>query len=171
MIAKNGLCVYIQGMNMLKKFNNCAQFCASLIIGFTPGAFAADPNAILMNIPPPPSLQNPISESRPAAAYGSANNRSATVGTNKKASPSSSDLAAAVPKLPNANASSFANKGKGGDTNRAAFNQNANANAVNAATREAAKKAALNSPALATTTWSFQQMPAANTMYTMPLSK
>lgn len=156
---------------MLKKFNNCALFCASLILGFTPGAFAADPNDILMNIPPPPSLKNPIAESRPVAKYGSANNRSATVGTNKKASPNSSASTEAVPmpKLPNANASSFANKEKGGDTNRAAFNQNANANAVNAATREAAKKAALNSPALATTTWSFQQMPAENTMYTMPL--
>lgn len=153
---------------MLKKFNNCALFFASLILGFTPAAFAADPDAMLMNIPPPPSLQNPATESRPAAAYGPANNRNATIGTNKKSSSNASVSTSAMPKLSNASASSFSNKG---NTDRAVFNQNANANAVNAANREAAKKAALNSPTLATTTWSFQQMPAANTMYTMPLRK
>ena len=156
---------------MSKKFNNCAQLCASLILGFTPAAFAVEPDTILMNIPPPPSLQNPISENKPAVAYGSTNDRSATVGTNKKASSSLAASATTVSKVSNANAGSFLNKVKGGNTGRAAASQNANTIVVNAAMREAEKKSDVQSRTLATTTWTFQQMPAENTMYTTPLRK
>lgn len=167
MIAKNDLCVYIQGMNTLKKFNNCAQLCASLIIGFTPNVFAADTDARLMSIPPPPTLQAPSDDSKPVAAVSAPNKRSITIGTSKVTMPNVSVSAAKMPKLTTSNAGLFAAK----DAGDAVSKQNSNTNAANEAKRAATQKAALFAPVITTTTWTFQQMSTDNTMYSTPLRK
>ena len=138
-------------MNTWKHFNNAAKLFASLILGIVQLSFAAEPNDVLMEIPPPPTLKGP----RPAAESNTPASNSkkdiASVGTAKTATTSS--VPSTGSRLNNSNDGMFAAVNK-----KAAQKNRATENA-----QKAAALAALNVPRAVT--WGFQQFPAENTMY------
>lgn len=156
---------------MSKQSTNIARICASVILGFTQVSFAATTEPTLMDIPPPPILRGPPAGSQAqtnTTTYNTGNNNTAAaaVGTSKVGSTNNAPSAAPMEKA----TSSQGLFGKANNGVSATSTQSDNANAVNAATIEAAKKAA----AAATPTgvmWGTQIFPAANTMYSTPQRK
>ena len=148
---------------MLKQSTNIARLCASLILGFTQMAFAADPEPQLLEVPPPPVLRGPGADS-----YSGAGTKPASIGTGRAmAADVESDMAPSAPRNPTTEKQSAFAK----TTNNEATKQNAATAAVNAEMAEKARKAAIAAATPSTMTRGFQQFPTANTMYSTPQRK
>lgn len=152
---------------MSKQSNNAALLCASLLVGLTQVSFAAGIDPSLVNIPPPPVLRNPYPESGPTSATANPNSAAALVGTTRGDSATPRAPSATVVKPESPNAGLFTKN----SSSNAAATQSATTAAVNAATQEAARQAATRNASPQMLTWGFQQLPAANTMYSNPQRK